>query len=114
MDPGKFVFVNIHIYPNFGKILLHDKLRSFVHKPNLIDKNQSIKKCLEVPSKLRDKPKSHVFPILAKRDEYVDYSRAREYWRGYETKVFDTGHYTIALKVKEIRELIKEKVLHKS
>jgi len=45
---------------------------------------------------------------LGSNDELIDFKDAQKFWKGYKTKTFNTGHFSIALKIGEIRNYILE------
>lgn len=97
-------------YPNLGEILLDKKNEKLIFNYKENKNNLSIKQCFNIPEILKDKPKNKIFPILSKYDELIDYKKAKTFWRGYKTKVFDTGHASIFLKINDVRKFMITKI----
>ena len=101
------VYFPILAYPNFGEIMIRKSHKGFIHKYEKMSKNKSLFDCFDIPKELKNRSdKNKVFPILGSQDELINYKGASKFWRGYQLKSFDVGHYTIVLKVNEIRKYI--------
>lgn len=97
-------------FPNLGEIILDENNKEFVHNYDLLKKNKSIRVSFKIPKELQDKPRNKIFPILAESDELVRFEKARKFWKDYEVKTLNVGHFSIFVKRKEIREHILSKV----
>lgn len=101
------LYFPILAYPNFGEIMIHKFHKGFIHDYETISKNKSLFDCLDIPKELKKRSdKNKVFPMLGKQDEFINYKDASKFWSGYKFKTFEVGHYTIALKINEIRNFI--------
>ena len=101
------LYFPILAYPNFGEIMIRKSHKGFIHKYEKMAKNKSLFDCFDIPKELKNRSdKNKVFPILGKQDELINYKGASKFWRGYQLKSFDVGHYTIILKINEIRKYI--------
>jgi len=97
-------------YPDFGEILLHASNKNLIKNHKLLCKNKSIKRCFKLSYREKRKRRNIIYPILGEYDNIVDYSQSTKFWRGYKTITYGTGHHSIFLKRKQIRELIYKKV----
>jgi predicted esterase YcpF (UPF0227 family) len=97
-------------YPNFREILLHPSNKNLIKNYELLCKNKSIKKCFKLSYKDKRKRRNIIYPILGEYDNIIDYTQTSKFWRGYKISTFSTGHHSIFLKRKQIRELIYNKV----
>jgi hypothetical protein len=97
-------------YPDLSNIILDKNNKEFIYNYDLLEKNKSIRESFKIPSQLKDKPKDKIFPILAEADELVRFKKARKFWKDYEVKTLNIGHFSIFMKRKEIREYILSKI----
>jgi predicted esterase len=98
-------------FPDFGKIIMHKSHKSFIYNYNKLSKNKSLINCFNIPEQLKKRNnKNKVFPIIGKQDELVNYKDASKFWKGYKVKTFDVGHYTIVLKINEVRKYIMSNI----
>jgi len=98
-------------YPNLGSALTKTKgYKHVVNNYKSISKNKSIINSFSIPKEFLSRPKNKIYPTLGKFDEIFNYEDTQKFWKGYETITFDTGHFSIFSKGKEVRKLILDKV----
>ncbi|KKQ41326.1 MAG: hypothetical protein US60_C0043G0009 [Microgenomates group bacterium GW2011_GWC1_37_8] len=106
------LYFPIIAYPNLGEIILNINLKDLVANYKIFTKNKSLKKSFTIPESLKNKPKSKIFPIIAEHDEIMEFNKAKRFWNDYNLTVYETGHYSIFIKIKEIRKLIVDKTFN--
>ena len=101
------MYFPILAYPNFGKIMINKSHKGFIYNFDKISKNRTFFDSFDIPKELKKRAdKRKIFPVLGKKDELIRFQDAAKSWKGYKLKTFDVGHYTIALKVNDIRKHI--------
>lgn len=99
------MYFPILAYPNVGEIVIHKSHKGFIYNFDKISKNRTFFDSFNIPKELKDRAsRRKILPVLGKKDELINYDDASKFWKGYKLKTFDVGHYTIALKVNEIRK----------
>lgn len=96
-------------YPNFGKILLNNRVEKLIPRYKEIVKNKRFFEIFDIPPKLKVN-RGNIFPILGKHDETIDYHEAKAFWLGYPVTVFNSAHFSTATKIPEIRKILIDKM----
>ncbi len=97
-------------YPNVGEIFSGRAYKYALNDRKGWQKNKLFLDSFRFKNNFSEKNKAKVFPILAKKDWYIDFDKAKEFWDGYQTKVYDLGHKSIGIKLPDIHKYVKNKI----
>lgn len=97
-------------YPEFSEIIFAPEHKAAINQYEKRIKNKSYTDCYKVPEELKDKQKDNVVVFLGINDEIIFYDRAKKYWEGFKVHSYPVGHFSIVLKMSEIRKEIKKVV----
>ena len=81
-------------------------------KEGNIDKYIKKKNITYIAQFFNEDEMNHPIPYRRAYEEIMEFNKAKRFWNDYNLTVYETGHYSIFIKIKEIRKLIVDKTFN--
>jgi hypothetical protein len=98
----------IAAYPNVSEIFTSDGWKGLTDRQEIRKQMEAYKRAFEstVKDPRLNSNKERVYPVLGVNDPLIPYGQASAYWKGYDLKEYDLGHWLVGFAHRDIRRYI--------